>query len=653
MVGSKKVVLFLTLSILVSTVILNHRTLALENALNEQERILTFDSHIIINQDTSLTVTENIRVYANGNEIKRGIYRDFPTKYKNAKGLNYNTTFEVLEVLKDGIKEDYHTEKLSNGTRLYIGNSSVYLTPGFYLYSIVYKTNGQLGFFKDHDELYYNITGNGWSFLIEEATATIQLPNGVSADQVKLEAYTGATGAKGTNYTSEVYSADGNNYAFFKTTAQLYSKQGLTIVVGWPKGFVNEPTQSQKLLTSLLNNLKSLIGAGLLAFMFLYYLFVWFKHGRDPKGIGTIVPQFNITCGISPAGARYIHKMGFDNKTLTASLVSMAIKGYIKINESKKEFSIELLGDNQEKLTGEEKVLAERFFNGDSKSFTFKQTHAHKISTAIKLFKKNLEETYLDKYFKNNRAFLIVPLVLNLLFLVVVSFANPENIFLIVWLAGWSVGIVVLTNILIKPAIDSLLSGSTKNVIGLLFALPFVLAEIFVLCTLTSSSGYISSGILFAMFILNAVGGGAMKVRTVLGKKVEDQVLGLKEYLTAVEKPRYASNINLETPDSLKVYEKYLAYAIALDVEPIWTGRFKAQIDAAQITNADGTYNTYWFHGSSLYAGAALAGSLGGAFTGAISSSSTSPGSSSGFSGGGGGGGSSGGGGGGGGGGGW
>jgi uncharacterized membrane protein len=576
MTYTKRILSFLTLLFLVST----NRVFALE-----QERISTFDSQIVINKDASLTVTESIKAYANGTEIKRGIYRDFPTNYTDVKGLNYKTTFEVLEVLKDGVKEDYHTEGLSNGTRLYIGNSNVFLTPGFYLYTIKYQTKRQLGFFSDHDELYFNVTGNGWIFPIEKATATVQLPSGLNTDQISVVGYTGVEGSKDTNFTSKVYSADGNTYAFFETTSQVQPKQGLTVAVGWPKGFVNEPTQSEKTSTLISSNLSYTIGAVLFLITLIYYLVVWSKHGRDPEGAGTVVPQFDTIEGISPAGTRYIHKMGFDNKTLTVSLISMAIKGYLKIDEGKKEFSIDLVGDNESKLSEEESVLAQKFFSGDVKTFTFKQTYAVKISSAIKLFKKNLEKTYSKKYFSNNRKFLIIPLMLNLLLLVFLS---------------------------------------------------------------VSTFGALSLAIFFATACLNVVGIGVMKARTVLGRKVEDQILGLKEYLMAVEKPRYASTINLETPDSLKIYEKYLPYAIALDVEPIWTGRFKEQIDASLVKDADGTYNTYWFHGRSFYSNGVFSKSFSSAFTSAIASSSTPPGSSSGFSGG-----SSGGGGGGGGGGGW
>ena len=127
----------------------------------QPERIISFDSIIKINEDGSMLVTETIKVHAEGNKIKRGIYRDFPTDYKDKYGNNIRISFEVKEVLRDGRQEPYRTERQSNGVRVYFGSSSYYLKPGDYTYTIKYKTDRQIGYFKDHDELYWNVTEIG------------------------------------------------------------------------------------------------------------------------------------------------------------------------------------------------------------------------------------------------------------------------------------------------------------------------------------------------------------------------------------------------------------------------------------------------------------------------------------------------------------
>jgi len=98
----------------------------------ETERILNFTSHIQIGLDGSMIVTESITVYASGNKIKRGIYRDFPTRYKARQGNTIRVGFKLLEVLRDGKQEAYHLKTMSNGIRVYIGHKNRMLQPGEY-----------------------------------------------------------------------------------------------------------------------------------------------------------------------------------------------------------------------------------------------------------------------------------------------------------------------------------------------------------------------------------------------------------------------------------------------------------------------------------------------------------------------------------------
>ena len=118
------------------------------------EKILDFHSDIMIFENAGMQVTENITVQAEGNKIRRGIYRDFPTRYKDKNGNNFRVDFEIEKILRDGNPEPWHAENNSNGVRIYIGRSNKFLQPGTYSYVITYRTNRQLGYFDDHDELY-------------------------------------------------------------------------------------------------------------------------------------------------------------------------------------------------------------------------------------------------------------------------------------------------------------------------------------------------------------------------------------------------------------------------------------------------------------------------------------------------------------------
>lgn len=166
-----------------------------QSARAQDERILSFHSDITVNPNASMLVRETIKVRSAGDQIRRGIYRDFPTRYKDRLGNQYVVGFAVLEVQRDGKPEPSRIERQSNGERVYIGRKNVYLDPGEYTYTLVYRTTRQLGFFPDHDELYWNVTGNGWIFPIDAASATVTLPKGIVKEALWRDAYTGPQGS--------------------------------------------------------------------------------------------------------------------------------------------------------------------------------------------------------------------------------------------------------------------------------------------------------------------------------------------------------------------------------------------------------------------------------------------------------------------------
>jgi len=173
------------------------------SAAAQTEGIRSFDSRITVSSDGSMQVVETIVVESAGVDIVHGIYRDFPTRYQDHVGDKYSVLFDVVRLRRDGNTEPYHTEELGNGVRVYFGSSSFDLPPGIHTYQFTYRTNRQLGFFRDHDELYWNVTGNGWKFPIDVATATVLLPPNARTLVTGLEGYTGYEGEKGQAYTAQ------------------------------------------------------------------------------------------------------------------------------------------------------------------------------------------------------------------------------------------------------------------------------------------------------------------------------------------------------------------------------------------------------------------------------------------------------------------
>ncbi len=294
------------------------------------ERILDYQADILVHADGDLVVTETIRVQSEGVDIRRGIYRDFPTSYTDRLGNHYKVMLDIIDVKRNGVAEPYHTENRSNGVRIFIGSANQLIGSGVFEYQLRYRTSRQLGFFADHDELYWNVTGNGWSFPIDHAGARIELPADVSSVDLQTSFYTGPQGAQGADARVEIV----NKHTIrFETTRSLQPYEGLTVAVGWPKGLVRQPTSMQRVAWFLQDNGAALVLLiGLLAPLG-WYLWAWYRAGRDPEK-GVIIPLFTPPKGMTPAGCSYVLNMSFGKQAFAAAVVSLGVKGYLEIEEA-------------------------------------------------------------------------------------------------------------------------------------------------------------------------------------------------------------------------------------------------------------------------------------------------------------------------------
>ena len=368
-------------------------------AAGAQERILSFDSDIVISSDAVLNVTETIRVQSEGRNIRRGIFRDFPTDYRDRLGNRYRVTFNLRRVTRDGAGEPARLERRSNGVRIYIGSADRLLPPGIYTYQIQYETTRQLGFFAAHDELYWNVTGNGWQFPIEEARARIKLPAGIDRNAITVEGYTGAAGSAGRDYEAAV-ALDGA--VRIMANKRLRAREGLTLVVTWPKGFVTAPSATQRLGYLFSDNLGLLVVAlaGLLSFSYLGY--AWHRVGRDPAP-GVIFPHYEPPTGFSPASLRFVQRMGYDSKAFTAALLNLAVKGLVEITENDGDYTVRrLTPPTGSKLASGEAALLGSLFRGRDR-LELKDDNYEVIQTAMAAHKAALARHYKRTHFITNR----------------------------------------------------------------------------------------------------------------------------------------------------------------------------------------------------------------------------------------------------------
>lgn len=613
-----------------------------------EERILEYQSQIIVHTNATMTVTETIIVMAEGNQIKRGIFREFPTDYRDRSGNRIRVRFDVVEVLRNGVKEPYHVKRESNGVRIYIGDENIFLEPGEYRYQITYSTNRQLGFFPEYDELYWNVTGK-WDFAIEQVEARIELPQGAS-----ILNYAGYVGFEGMKDQDFLFEKDRRGHPVFKTTRVLQPGEGFTVAVSWPKGIVKAPTSEDKLNYFIEDNQSTFIALGGLLLLLLYYIISWFRVGKDPEK-GTIYPLFEPPKDISPEAARYILKMGYSDRVFAAAIISMAVKGYLTIKEEDGEYTLAKNSASDSILSRGELAVAQRLFQSKKVVQLTSSNHVT-IGGAVKALKKNLKADFEEKYFILNSNYLVPGAIISILTLIATIFWMPEKIgaiFITIWLAGWSVGTIALVIKVLNAWQSTLAHKGAKRGLYLigtlffsLFSLPFVIGEIAGLVFFSFIYSSYTALIFIFIIIVNFLFYHLLKAPTIFGREIMDKIEGFKLYLVVAEEDRLNF---LHAPEKTpELFEKYLPYALALGVENAWSEKFTEVLSKSTQSQ---TYSPGWYSGTnwSSLGVAGFASSLGTSFSSAISSSSTAPGSSSGS----GGGGSSGGGGGGGGGGGW
>ncbi len=619
-----------------------------------EERITSYTSNIDVARNGALTVTETISVIAEGEAIRHGIYRDFPTTYTDKLGRRVHVGFNVLHVTRDGHDEPYDLSSIDSGQRIKIGSADTYVPSGPHSYTIAYSTDRQIGFFDNYDELYWNVTGNFWQFPIDRADATINLPPGARIAQ--YASYTGPAGSRANNAQCQKWS---DRILHCRTTAPLSANEGLTVAVGFAKGAVLPPTAAEKRAAFIRDNASAVVAITGVLILLIYFSAAWFEYGRDPAR-GTIIPLFAPPKDFSPAAVRFVHRMGYDRKAFAAALVDMAVKGYMKIAEDDGTYTLTRTGKSGHAagLDGGEESIGGKLFSSADDSIELKQTNHTSIAAAISALKMTLKNEYERQYFVTNAHWFVGGfgiLVLTGVAAALLSDNPGPAAFLLVWLTAWSAG----TSFLVHRATDAwhdVFAGPGSrilNTISAVFSTAFAVPFLFALAIALYRFGTLLPWLAIAALI---VGGAAayafyhlLKAPTLLGSKIRDQIDGFRIYLNTAEKDRLEKlNPPAVTP---AVFEKFLPYAIALDCENTWSKKFEQEAAAAGITPNTSGYSPGWYSGSNFgrLDAAAFASSLGASMASAAAAASTAPGSSSGS----GGGGSSGGGGGGGGGGGW
>ena len=628
---------------------------------SEEERITDYSVSVEVRTDGSLLVTELITVAAAGERISRGIFRDFPVQSISRERLLRRVGFEVLEVQRNGQPEPYQLESRGAVERVRIGSASRKLEPGRHRYRIVYLTQRQLIERANEDELYWNVTGNGWIFPIDQARIRVSLPDG--AQILRADGYTGRSGAQDKNFRVLTQN-DGE--LRMETTAPLPAYAGFTIAVAWPAGLIERPGLGKRLLWVLQDNPGTALGSLVLLALLSYFLWQWRRVGRDPQK-GLIIPLFQAPEGLSPAAAGFVWHQGFGmryspTRALTVALTSMAIKRAVKLSDSDQGYTLEAAGKPVPPLhPGERKVYGALF--SSASSLTLGSHYEPKLKKALDALQASISADYHAACFRLNRrqwwrgvalAVLGVPLTL-------LPGLSGADVFVVGMMSLFALafGAVGIGGVFV-----ALRRWHARRygqmLFGLIFAVPFGSVGLGVLTMMGSTVptlGVWNLVLVVAFVLLCGLFRWLLEAPTLRGREVLDKLEGYRDYLQLAES-ELMEKVAEAPVMSIALYEQHLPYAMALGVEQQWSERFDRALASGLVEAPAQGYKPDWYSGRSITSSQSLSSSLSSNLGRATAASSVAPSqsSSSSFgssSGGSGGGGSSGGGGGGGGGGGW
>lgn len=364
----------------------------------QAEQITQFSAEIDMQASGIVSVTETI-AYDFGAAEHHGIYRDIPYRYAGSSGTRRSVKIRVQSVQDEaGNSYRYETSRSDGTLRLKIGDPET-LVSGEHTYVIRYTADGAINWFDGQPEFYWNVTGNGWLVEMERVQAVIRGPQ--AFDLADAACFTGTLGSQEMSCSIQQLQSD----RIVAAAGPLAVSEGLTVVVRFPAGAIPEPTPAERVLKVIADNWGFALPIVTLAALWVVYL----RFGKDPRGRGTIIPEYEAPKSMSPAMLGYLIDEKIDARDISASIIGLAVKGHLTIKKEavkfgKDTYRLTKRNDAHTKLTKfEEQLLDTLFANGES--VTLKALRSSFSKALPKLHKTLSREAERQGYFDISPSF--------------------------------------------------------------------------------------------------------------------------------------------------------------------------------------------------------------------------------------------------------
>jgi uncharacterized membrane protein len=481
-------------------------------------RIENFDSHIVVTRDGTINVTEKIEAHFIGGPW-HGLYRSIPIEYRTPQGLNYSLFLSVKNVTNGSgrrLKFDSSRVRHYRKLKIYVPDAD----DSVQTISIEYTISDAIKFFEDHDELYWNVTGDEWDVPIDSARASIIFPAG--AANIRATTFTGAYGSRARDAETDV----AGNGVEVRTTAPLPYHAGLTVAVAFDKGLIHEPAALALFARFLASNWPLFLP--LIVFALMFYL--WWTRGRDPR-LRPIAAQYEPPNLLTPGEVGSLVDDSVDMRDITATIVDLAVRGYMVIEEHQKDRLLGLLHDKDYSF----------ILQKDRPQWSALKPHEQSLLSGFFSAGTSGETISMDSL--QNRFYKNLPDIKTRIFdsLVGQGFYRRRPDSVRSAYVGTGIAIGVLSIWALPPLAAALGMAS----------LPFVI-------------GGILSAVVICAF------GWFMPAHTEQGTRALEHALGFEDFLNHVESDRF--NRTIKTP---QMFEKFLPFAMAFGVEKNWSKAFQ------------------------------------------------------------------------------